>query len=216
MCLQIRFHKRMGADWTNRNSTTNHFFPACLKASQFVWGFSHHSCTGTTDLLLQVRALPQLWCHLNCLAGTASFSCIMDQLSCLWRKLGKEHQRALTAFSTGGIGMSSGGSLAWNHSPKKLQFLSLFSGCWPCVLCQTTVLAPNPNCTIYLWPDFKQIIWLSLLFPIHKMKCDTEPHFRSCLSLMNYDSVFLYTNGNKWMYYLVHQPGILHLDDQNC
>lgn len=28
MCLQIRFHKRMGADCTNRNSARNHFFPS--------------------------------------------------------------------------------------------------------------------------------------------------------------------------------------------
>lgn len=34
MCLQVRFHKRMGADWTNRNSTTNRFSQLASEASQ--------------------------------------------------------------------------------------------------------------------------------------------------------------------------------------
>lgn len=34
MCLQVRFHKRMGADWTNRNSTTNRFSQLASETSQ--------------------------------------------------------------------------------------------------------------------------------------------------------------------------------------
>lgn len=71
MCLQIRFHKRMGADWTNRNSTTNHFSQLASKASQFVRVSATALVKAQWSVLLLPGALAPLQCHSPHLAEAA-------------------------------------------------------------------------------------------------------------------------------------------------
>lgn len=142
MCLQIQFHKRMGADCTNRNSTRNHFFfqPAS-KASQAVRSFSHCSCPGAAGLVTSAGSPTTVPGPLRSPCGSCLPQAHHDWFSYLptgpWSPgalmllLG---ERSLAAPWRSGLGVAAGGPLAWSLSPEQLQFLHLFFfGCWLCI-----------------------------------------------------------------------------------
>lgn len=130
MCLQIRFHKRMGADWTNRNSTTNHFSQLASKVSQFVRVSATTLVKAQWGVLLLLGALALLQCHSYHLSEAACFKQSWAGTSCLPRSFWSSAalklflgRRDLTAPSNGEIGVAMCGPLARSH------WLTIASNC---------------------------------------------------------------------------------------
>lgn len=188
MCLQIRFHKRMGADWTNRNSTTNHFSQLASKASQFVRVSATALVKAQWSVLLLPGALAPLQCHSPHLAEAA---CLLQAVvDWLVPPVCQEASGALVLSSysldegtwqpvpwNSEIGVAASGPFARSH------LLTVARNCHSQVfsldvglvsrhtaLGWTRVTVSNPSYVIDSLPGLKWASWLSSGFLIHQLR----------------------------------------------